>query len=92
MLVSCCQYDYLSLPQQAKDFYKAIKPIRPDIEFLYDKPYVDAKKVRVAGPFTVESLSPRLGYRSSSAPVNFERRGPNSTSLSPRGLIVLASC
>src|ERR1700743_3597992 len=25
---------------------------------LYDKPYQDNKKVRVAGPFTVESLSP----------------------------------
>src|ERR1700719_3864400 len=25
---------------------------------LYDKPYADNKKVRVAGPFTVESLSP----------------------------------
>jgi adenine-specific DNA-methyltransferase len=29
-----------------------------DVEYLYDKPYEDAKKVRVAGPFTVESLSP----------------------------------
>ena len=29
-----------------------------DYEFLYDKPYEDKKKVRVAGPFTVESLSP----------------------------------
>lgn len=27
-------------------------------ELLYDKPYEDPKKVRVAGPFTVESLSP----------------------------------
>jgi len=27
-------------------------------EFLYDKPYDDKKIVRVAGPFTVESLSP----------------------------------
>ena len=27
-------------------------------EFLYDKPYEDPTKVRVAGPFTVESLSP----------------------------------
>ena len=27
-------------------------------EFLYDKPYPDNRKVRVAGPFTVESLSP----------------------------------
>jgi len=26
--------------------------------YLYDKPYDDKKKVRVAGPFTVESLSP----------------------------------
>jgi adenine-specific DNA-methyltransferase len=29
-----------------------------DFELLYDKPYDDKKKVRVAGPFTVESLSP----------------------------------
>ena len=27
-------------------------------EYLYDKPYVDSRKVRVAGPFTVESVSP----------------------------------
>lgn len=27
-------------------------------EYLYDKPYDDKKKARVAGPFTVESLSP----------------------------------
>ena len=27
-------------------------------EYLYDKPYPDNKKARVAGPFTVESLSP----------------------------------
>ncbi|MCC6652875.1 MAG: site-specific DNA-methyltransferase [Candidatus Eisenbacteria bacterium] len=31
---------------------------KAEYEFLYDKPYVDNKKVRVAGPFTVESLSP----------------------------------
>ncbi|MCL1875855.1 MAG: site-specific DNA-methyltransferase [Synergistaceae bacterium] len=31
---------------------------KADTEYLYDKPYVDNKKVRVAGPFTVESLSP----------------------------------
>ena len=29
-----------------------------DFEYLYDKPYADNRKVRVAGPFTVESLSP----------------------------------
>lgn len=31
---------------------------RADVEYLYDKPYVDNARVRVAGPFTVESLSP----------------------------------
>ena len=31
---------------------------RADFEYLYDKPYEDRNKVRVAGPFTVESLSP----------------------------------
>jgi adenine-specific DNA-methyltransferase len=31
---------------------------KADFEYLYDKPYNDKKKVRVAGPFTVESLSP----------------------------------
>ena len=31
---------------------------RADYEYLYDKPYEDNRKVRVAGPFTVDSLSP----------------------------------
>jgi len=31
---------------------------KSDFEYLYDKPYESKKKVRVAGPFTVESLSP----------------------------------
>jgi len=31
---------------------------KAEYEFLYDKPYTDPRKVRVAGPFTVESLSP----------------------------------
>jgi len=39
---------------------KSMPPSRPKLEFeyLYDKPYDDKRKVRVAGPFTVESLSP----------------------------------
>jgi adenine-specific DNA-methyltransferase len=32
--------------------------LKADFIFLYDKAYEDKKKVRVAGPFTVESLSP----------------------------------
>ncbi len=31
---------------------------KAEFEYLYDKPYEDNKKVRVSGPFTVESLSP----------------------------------
>ena len=31
---------------------------KADFEYLYDKPYEDRGTVRVAGPFTVESLAP----------------------------------
>ncbi len=31
-------------------------------EYLYDKPYEDNKRVRVAGPFTVESLLPHRAF------------------------------
>ncbi len=32
--------------------------VRAEYEYLYDRPYEDRSKVRVAGPFTVESISP----------------------------------
>jgi adenine-specific DNA-methyltransferase len=41
--------------QQAIDASIAAKA---EFETLYDKPYADPARVRVAGPFTVESLSP----------------------------------
>jgi len=61
-----------SWPKQAKDLHAewwkqriarqkeidASIAAKADYEYLYDKPYKDDKKVRVAGPFTVESLSP----------------------------------
>ncbi|MBW3565435.1 MAG: site-specific DNA-methyltransferase [Acidobacteria bacterium] len=31
---------------------------KTEAEYLYDSPYIESGKVRVAGPFTVESLSP----------------------------------
>ena len=31
---------------------------KAEFEYLYDKPYEDRSKIRVAGPFTVESVSP----------------------------------
>jgi len=42
-------------PQKEIDASIAAKA---EYEYLFDKPYEDNKKVRVAGPFTVESLSP----------------------------------
>ncbi len=61
-----------SWPQEAKDMHAqwweqriarqkeidASIAAKADFEYLYDKPYEDKKKVRVAGPFTVESVSP----------------------------------
>ena len=40
-----------------KDIDASITANAP-FDYLYDKPYEDSKAVRVAGPFTVESLSP----------------------------------
>jgi adenine-specific DNA-methyltransferase len=31
---------------------------KAEFEYLYDKPYDDKKKVRVAGPFTVDLILP----------------------------------
>jgi adenine-specific DNA-methyltransferase len=31
---------------------------KAEFEYLYDKPFEDKRKIRVAGPFTVESISP----------------------------------
>ena len=42
---------------------------RADVEYLYDKPYQDNARVRVAGPFTVESLSPHRVLPASEAEI-----------------------
>ncbi len=43
--------------ERQKEIDKSIAQ-KADVEHLYDCPYEDTSKVRVAGPFTVESLSP----------------------------------
>jgi adenine-specific DNA-methyltransferase len=50
--------EYWSLRQERQRAIDASIARRADTEFLYDKPYQDNKRVRVSGPFTVESLSP----------------------------------
>lgn len=46
---------------------------KAEFEYLYDRPYEDGKKVRVPGPFTVESLSP---HRALTVGVDDELVGP----------------
>jgi adenine-specific DNA-methyltransferase len=45
---------------------------KAEFEYLYDKPYEEKKTVRVAGPFTVESLSPHreLGLDEHDQPID----------------------
>ncbi len=43
--------------ERQREIDASIAP-KAEFEYLYDKPYEDSKTVRVAGPFTVESLSP----------------------------------
>ena len=46
-----------------------------DTELLFDKPYEDKKRIRVTGPFTVESLSPHRVCRQTTNGRDGERRG-----------------
>ncbi|MCT1354495.1 site-specific DNA-methyltransferase [Gordonia sp. p3-SID1431] len=55
-----------------------------EFEPLFDRPFEDARKVRVAGPFTVESLSPHRALSFGDAPESMSERdagreadGPN---------------
>jgi adenine-specific DNA-methyltransferase len=43
-----------------------------EFELLYDRPYEDTRKVRVSGPFTVESLSPHRALSFGDAPTVHE--------------------
>ncbi|MGH3800232.1 MAG: DNA methyltransferase, partial [Pseudonocardiaceae bacterium] len=49
-----------------------------DIELLYDRPYEDTKKIRVAGRFTVESVSPHRTSRFETEVPASEREGEHS--------------
>ena len=58
-----------------------------DFELLYDKPYEDKKKVRVSGPFTVESLSPHRSLAFAGGPDAADREtiGETEAALDPGG-------
>ena len=53
-----CHADWWELRIARQREIDASISAKAEFEYLYDKPYEDRSKVRVAGPFTVESLSP----------------------------------
>ena len=55
---------------------------RAEFEYLYDRPFEDKRKVRVAGPFTVESLSP---HRMLGVDENDDLIDPNRINDKPAG-------
>ena len=63
--------------EQQQEIDKSIAA-KAEFEFLFDKPYEDKKKVRVAGPFTVESLSPHrmLGVDENDELIDVSREDP----------------
>jgi adenine-specific DNA-methyltransferase len=50
--------EYWTLRRERQKEIDASIAKRADTEFLYDQPYEESNRIRVAGPFTVESLSP----------------------------------
>ncbi|MBI5569659.1 MAG: site-specific DNA-methyltransferase [Desulfomonile tiedjei] len=50
--------DWWKLRQERQQEIDASIARKADTERLYDQPYEDKRKIRVTGPFTVESLSP----------------------------------
>ena len=52
--------EWLSLKRERQQAMDASTARRAKSETLYDQPHEDRKRVRVTGPFTVESLSPHL--------------------------------
>lgn len=59
--------EWLALRRKRQSRMDASTARRAKSETLYDQPYQDNKRVRVSGPFTVESLSPHHVFESSDA-------------------------
>ena len=68
--------EWLSLKRDRQREMDVSTAKRGTNETLYDQPYEDRKRVRVAGPFTVESLSPHFVLD----PIDAETAAPTPTS------------
>lgn len=55
---------------------------KAEFEYLYDKPYIDKTRIRVSGPFTVESVSPHkvLGVNSDDTLIDPNEKLPKEMS------------
>ena len=67
---------WLSLKRERQLTMDASTAKRAKNEILYDQPYQDKKRIRVTGPFTMESLSPNLVLD----PTDTEQSTPTSVS------------
>lgn len=68
--------DFWELRRQRQKEIDASISRKADQETLYDQPYEDNKRIRVTGPFTVESLSPhRVLSKDRETPKNQEQGG-----------------
>jgi len=76
---------WLRLRRQRQQELDAAIARHADTETLFDQPYIDNKRVRVSGPFTVESLSP---HRTMSVEEKKElaERGRDAWRIKPYGL------
>jgi adenine-specific DNA-methyltransferase len=62
-----------------------------DTELLYDQPYEDAKHIRVAGPFTVESLSPHRVLPADAPTADAAPAAPEQTPAAQYELMILTN-
>jgi adenine-specific DNA-methyltransferase len=60
-----------------------------DTETLYDKPYEDNRRIRVSGPFTVESLSPHRVLAADELRPESEREGDRSDTAGQFTLMII---
>ena len=74
--------DWWNLRRQRQQEIDASIARRADTELLYDQPYEDNKRIRVTGPFTVESLSPHRVLSTDDERPKTEQDGQNQADVS----------
>ncbi|MDG6949917.1 MAG: site-specific DNA-methyltransferase [Nitrososphaerota archaeon] len=75
----------ISAGKSRKEIRAAISGLA-EIELRYDRPYEDPRRIRVSGPFTVESLSPHRTIDGIGG-TDFDAPSKASTSASPKSFV-----